>query len=480
MSGPGDLPEKAAARAAFAAVVGDAHVLTQADAMAPHLREWRDLYRGDAVAVVKPGTTAEVAAVVRAARAQGLAIVPQGGNTGLVGGQIPLGPARGERPAIVLCLSRMTRLRALDPLANTLVIEAGATLHAAQAAAEGADRLFPLSLASEGSCTIGGNVATNAGGTAVLAYGNMRDLVLGLEVVLADGRVWSRLSGLRKDNSGYDLTPLFLGSEGTLGIVTAAMLTLFPRPRARATAIGAIPDPAAALALLEAARQTGAGTVTACELMPRFGIDLVLKHAPGTRDPLPAPSPWYVLLELSSPRAEDLDTALAGVLETAMAAGTVTDATLAASLDQRAAFWRLREAMSEVQKREGGSIKHDVSVPLAALPDFLREAEEAVRAFLPEARPLPFGHAGDGNIHFNVSQPEGADREDFLARWDAMNAVVHAVVRRHGGSVAAEHGVGRLKRGLLAESADPVALDMMRAVKRALDPEGLLNPGAVL
>jgi FAD/FMN-containing dehydrogenase len=470
----------ATALEAIAAAIGADHVLTQAHDIAPHLREWRDLFHGQALAVVKPGSTQEVAAIVRIAREHGLAIVPQGGNTGLVGGQIPMGEASNEPPAIVLSLNRMTRIREVDTLTDTLTIEAGATLHAAQSAAEDAGRLFPLSLASEGSCTIGGNIATNAGGTAVLAYGNMRDLVLGLEVVLADGRIWNGLSKLRKDNTGYDLRHLFIGSEGTLGIVTAAVLKLFAQPRARATAFCAVPSPAIALSLLARTKANGAGTLTTFELMPRFGLDIVLKHVAGTRDPLAEVHPWYVLIEITSSADAALEAGLSSVLEAASDAGDVLDAVIATSLDQRAAFWRLREAMSETQRLEGGSIKHDIAVPVASVPAFLAEASAAVLKLIPDARPLPFGHLGDGNIHFNISQPVGADKAAFLARWGEVNAIVHGIVASYHGSVSAEHGIGRLKRGLLAKVKDPVAYDMMRAMKRTLDPDGLFNPGAVL
>ncbi|MGV2979924.1 FAD-binding oxidoreductase [Camelimonas sp. ID_303_24] len=464
----------------FAAIVGARHVITAPTDMEPHLREARDLYQGVARAVVKPATTEEVAAVVRHARQLGLVVVPQGGNTGLVGGQIP----GGEIDAIVLSLTRMDRVREIDPLTDTMTVEAGLTLLKVQELADQADRLFPLSLASEGSCTIGGNIAANAGGTAVLAYGNTRDLVLGLEVVLADGRVWHGLNKLRKDNTGYDLKDLFVGSEGTLGIVTAAVLKLFPRPRSRATAFCAVATPAAGLDLLMLARRHAGSSLTTFELVPRIGVEFVVKHIPGARDPLSEASPWYVLLELSSPAEGGLDEIMEGLLEAAIESGLVSDAAIAASLDQRAAFWTLREALSEVQKHEGGSIKHDVSVPVAVIPQFLDEAIACVTAMVPGCRPVPFGHMGDGNIHFNVNQPVGsgdpAEKAAYLDQWDAMNDAVHAIVARHGGSISAEHGVGRLKRDLLPGFKDPVALDLMRAVKRAIDPDGLLNPGAVL
>jgi FAD/FMN-containing dehydrogenase len=327
---------------------------------------------------------------------------------------------------------------------------------------------------------VGGVLAANAGGTAVLAYGNARDLALGLEVVLADGRIWNGLGRLRKDNTGYDLRNLFIGSEGTLGVITAAVLKLHPRPRSRETAFCAVPSPAAALALLSLARGRAGAAVTTFELMARTALDFVFRHAPGARDPLAEPSPWTVLLELTSPLESALSETLEGLLAEAFEAGLVTDAAIAASLDQRAAFWHLREMMSEVQAHEGGSIKHDVSVPLAALPAFVDEATAAVETLVPGCRPAVFGHVGDGNLHFNVSQPVGADKAAYLAGWEAMNAVVHGIIMRHGGSISAEHGIGRLKRDLMPAAKDPTALDLMYGLKALLDPTGLLNPGKVL
>ena len=456
------------------ALVGPTHVLTEAADFAGALVEPRGLFTGKARALVRPGDTAEVAAVVAACAAAKVAIVPQGGNTGLVGGQIPLGPE------IVLSLRRLNRVREVDALADSMIVEAGVTLAEAQAAAERADRLFPLSLASEGTCTIGGNLATNAGGVAVLAYGNARELTTGVEVVLADGRVVNALSKLRKDNTGYDLKDLFVGAEGTLGIITAAALKLFAKPRARETAFVGLADPAAALKLFRSARQHFGAGVVSFELIPRIALDFVLRHSAGARDPLGAAHPWYVLVEIASQVAGGLADAVAEWLAGAAEAGEIDDAALAASGEQRAAFWRLREDISEVQKFEGGSIKHDVSVPIGAVPDFLREAGEAVMRRLAGARLVAFGHMGDGNIHFNVSQPVGADKAAFLADWEGMNEVVHAIVARYQGSFSAEHGVGRLKRELLAQKKDPVALDVMRRLKATLDPEGLLNPGKVL
>jgi len=458
----------------LSAIVGPGHVLTDAEAVAGALVEPRGLYSGRARALVRPASTAEVSAVVAACAAARTPITPQGGNTGLVGGQIPLGPET------VLSLKRLNRVREVDALADSMIVEAGVTLAEAQAAAERVDRLFPLSLASEGSCTIGGNLSTNAGGVAVLAYGNARELTTGVEVVLADGRVVNALSKLRKDNTGYDLKDLFVGAEGTLGIITAAALKLFARPRARETAFVGLKDPTAALALFRSARQHFGAGVVSFELMPRIALEFVLRHAADGRDPLGAAHPWYVLVEIASQVAGGLADAVAEWLGGAAEAGLVDDAALAASGKQRSAFWALRENISDVQKFEGGSIKHDVSVPIGAVPDFLAEASAAVLRRTPGARIVAFGHMGDGNIHFNVSQPVGADKAAFLAEWEAMNAVVHAIVERYQGSFSAEHGIGQLKRALLARKKDPAALDVMRRLKAALDPEGLLNPGKLL
>ena len=462
--------------AALAAQVGAANVLTDPDMIAGRLVEPRGLYQGRALAVVRPGSTAEVSAVVAACAAAGIAIVPQGGNTGLVGGQTPDESGR----QIIVSLERLRRIREVDALADTMIVEAGVTLSEAQAAAGGVDRLFPLSLASEGACTIGGNLATNAGGVAVLAYGNARELTSGVEVVLADGRIVNALSKLRKDNTGYDLKDLFVGAEGTLGIITAAALKLFPKPRSRATAFVGVPSPEAALALFRLARERLGGSVVSFELIARIALDFVLRHQHGARDPLEGPHDWYVLIEAASQASSGLDDSLTEMLGEAVEREIVEDATLAATLDQRNAFWLLRESISDMQKYEGGSIKHDVSVPIASVPAFIAEATTAVEAFQPGARVVPFGHMGDGNIHFNVSQPVGADKDEYLDRWAAMNEVVHAIVARMHGSISAEHGIGVLKRELLAQTKDAVALDVMRKVKAALDPGGLLNPGKVL
>ncbi len=409
--------------ARLTAIVGAKNVIDEPAEMSGYLVEPRGLFKGRALCVVRPGTTAEVAAILALCHETGTKLVPQGGNTGLVGGQIPVGT--GDE--IVLSLVRLNKLREIDPASNTMIVEAGMTLAQVQAEADAAGRYFPLSLASEGSCTIGGNLATNAGGTAVLAYGNARDLVLGIEAVLADGRVLSNLSKLRKDNTGYDLKHLFIGSEGTLGIITAAVLKLYPRPRSFATAFVGLDDPDHALRFLALARDMAGDDIKTFELIPRIGIATLLKHVEHVRDPLPRPTPWYVLIELAS-QSENLDQRLLDLLERSLEDQVISDAAVAASLEQRKDFWRLRELLSEVQGREGGSIKHDVSVPIAAVPDFLKEVEQAVTQAFPGARLFAFGHLGDGNIHCNVSQPVGADKAAFLARWDDMNKIVHGIV----------------------------------------------------
>ena len=464
---PGDLPDR------LAALVGAKNVLTDPQAVEPYLTEERGLYRGRTRAVVRPGSAAEVASVLALCNEARIPVVPQGGNTGLVGGQTP--SMAGDE--IVLSLRRLDKIREIDPAANALTIEAGATLLSAQEAAQAANRLFPLSLASEGSCTIGGNLATNAGGTAAIAYGTARDLVLGVEVALADGRLLSQLGKLKKDNTGYDLKHLFMGSEGTLGVITAAVLKLFPRPRATATAFVGLPSPQAALDLLMLAQDRTGSDVKTFELIPRIGIDFVLRHGADTRDPLTGQHAWCVLLELTSQTDGSLDDALEGVLGEAIERGLVEDAVLATSLDQRNAFWRLRELLSEVQKYEGGSIKHDVSVPIGAVPGFLADVETRLASDFPGARLVAFGHLGDGNIHCNVSQPVGADKATFLARWDEVNSLVHNLVGACSGSISAEHGIGVMKRTLLPQWKDPLALAVMRQIKATLDPNNILNPG---
>ncbi len=458
----------------FRKIVGEKFAVTDEQAQEAYLVEMRDLYHGRTPVVLRPGSVDEVSAILRLANETRTAVVPQGGNTGLVGGQIP---HHGE---VVLSLTRLDRVREVDPVSNTMTVEAGVTLQRAREAAADADRLYPQLLPSEGTCTIGGNLSTNAGGTAALAYGIARSHALGLEVVLADGRVLHNLNKLKKDNTGYDLKNLFIGAEGTLGIITAAVLRLIPRPRSVETAFVGVPSPRAALDLLGLAEDRTSGGVTSFELMLRDGVDAVVKHDAASRNPLNEPHPWYVLIELSSQDREGLRETMEDILTAGVERKLVTDATIAESLEQGKAFWRIREMFGEVQRHVGASVKHDVSVPVAAVPDFIEKANAAVTKLIPGCRPLPFGHLGDGNIHYNVTQPEGADREKFLARWDEISAVVFAVIKELGGSISAEHGIGVMKRDILPDYKDPVAIELMRDIKHLLDPNGILNPGKVL
>jgi FAD/FMN-containing dehydrogenase len=459
------------------AIVGPAGVVDQPAEMAPYLRDYRGLYRSATPCVLRPAATAEVAQILALCNGAGVAVVPQGGNTGYCGGATP--DESGKQ--LVLSLARMNRVRAVEPLNYSITVEAGCVLAHVQRAAAAAERYFPLSLGAEGSCQIGGSLSTNAGGTAVLRYGMARDLVLGLEVVLADGRVLSTLGSLRKDNTGYDLNTLFVGAEGTLGVITAATLKLFPKVAVTATAFVAIPDIDAALELLTAFRAASADRLTACEIMARSALDLVSHHIPGASDPFNSPHPWYLLIELQSAQhGEELNAVLEAVLGAALVSGRVLDAVIAASGAQRAALWTLRELISEALAVEGTQIKHDVSLPIAALPAFHAEAGPWILAQAPGARLVPFGHIGDGNLHYNVSQPVGGDGQAFLAQSTAIERGVHDIVHRHGGSISAEHGIGRYKLDELVRYADPVELEMMRSVKRALDPNGIMNPGKVL
>ncbi|PAY07678.1 hydroxyacid dehydrogenase [Bradyrhizobium sp. UFLA03-84] len=457
----------------FRAIVGAKYAVTDAADIEPYVTEERDLFHGRSPLVLRPGSTAEVAAICKLATEHRIALVPQGGNTGLVGGQTP---HNGE---VVVSLRRLDKIRDIDVESNTMTCEAGVVLQIAQQKAADVDRLFPLSLGAEGSCTIGGNLSTNAGGTGALAYGVAREMAIGLEVVLADGRVLNALSKLKKDNTGYDLRNLFIGAEGTLGIITAATLKLFPRPRAVETAYVGLNSPAAALKLLSISRNQAAGSLTSFELLADIAVDFSIRHGIDIRDPLESKHPWYVLMELSSSRDDARDT-LEAILAEGMEDGIVDDAVIAANLSQRQAFWKLRDEMSAAQKPEGGSIKHDISVPVAAVPAFIAEANAAVVKLIPGARPVPFGHLGDGNIHYNVSQPVGANAADFLARWHDVNAVVFEIVLRMGGSISAEHGIGVLKRDELPDVKDKVAIELMRQVKAMLDPLGIMNPGKVL
>ena len=457
--------------------VGAAHVLTDGELIA-YEQDWRQRERGRALAVVRPGTTDEVAAVVRACAAHGAAIVPQGGNTGLAVGSVP--DASGTQ--VVLSLRRMDAVRVIDAANLTLTVEAGCILQNLQGAAQDAGFLFPLSLAAEGSCTIGGNLATNAGGTQVLRYGNARELCLGLEVVTAQGEVWNGLSGLRKDNTGYDLRDLFIGSEGTLGIITAATMKLYPLPAARLIAWAAVPSMQAAVDLLGLAHQHLGAGLTGFEVMNQFALSLVDKHYPQQRVPLFRTSPWCVLLENSDHESEDhARTLFERLLEAALEAGCVNDAVVAESLSQAQALWHIRESIPLAQAEEGLNIKHDISVPVSRIPAFVAETDALLAREVPGVRLVDFGHLGDGNLHYNVQAPEGGDAKAFLREQEErINTLVFDAVARHGGSISAEHGIGSLKAAKLPHYKSPVALRMMRAIKQALDPQGIMNPGRVL
>ena len=458
-------------------IVGDSGMLTGPTDMAPYLVDERQRYRGNALAVVRPATTEQVSLIVRLCAEAGVAIVPQGGNTSLCGAATPFEHG-GE---IVLSLARMNRVREVDPTNYTITVDAGVILADVQKAAEDADRLFPLSLGGEGTARIGGNLSTNAGGTGVLRYGTARELTLGLEVVLPDGRVWDGLSGLRKDNTGYDLKQLFMGAEGTLGIITAAVLKLFPRPDDVQTAFVAVPDARTAVEFLTRARIASGDRVITFELIPRLPLELVLRYIPGARDPLTNSYDAYVLFELASSQpGDDLRGLMETVLSDAMEAGLALDAAIAESGQQAADFWRLRETLPEAQKHSGASIKHDVSVPISRIADFLADASAKVEAAVPGLRVCAFGHLGDGNIHFNLCQPEGGDGAAFEARMTDLNRIVHDTVVSMRGSISAEHGIGRLRKDELAHYSSDVSLDLMRRIKAAIDPDGIMNPGKVI
>ncbi len=462
---------------ALTRIVGEEHVIRSETDMAPYLTEWRDRYRGKAALVLKPGSTEEVAKILKCANETRTAIVPQGGNTGLVGAQIP--DESGNE--VVVSFQRLTDVRDIDLASNTMTVEAGLTLAMAQQVAESAGRLFPLSLASEGSCQIGGVLATNAGGMAVLSYGNARDLALGLEVVLADGRVWHGLKRLRKDNTGYDLKDLFIGSEGTLGIITAAVLRLFPKPVERVTCVAALNKLEEAPSFFARAHDCAGSMLTAFEILPRIGVEFALCHGNNAREPFTSPYPWYLLFELTSPRESQEPRQMAEMLlQAGIEAGEIADAVIASSYAQAGQLWHLRELMSEVQKHEGGSIKHDISVPVAQVPEFIARANQLVELMIPGARPVPFGHLGDGNIHYNVSQPVGMDKDVFLANWEALNAAVHEIALDLDGSISAEHGIGRMKRDLLPHAKGDLAVELMRKIKASFDPNGILNPGKLI
>jgi len=463
--------------AALAAIVGPGRVLHDEQGMAPFLTDWRGRFTGRARAVVLPGSAAEVAAVVAACGAARVPVVPQGGRTGLVLGSVP--DAGGD--AIVLSLRRLNAIRAIDPFNRTMTVEAGCILHDIQGAAADAGMLFPLSLAAEGSCTIGGNLSTNAGGTAVLRYGNTRALCLGLEVVTPHGQVWDGLRGLRKDNTGYDLRDLFIGAEGTLGVITAAVLALHPQPKAALTAMVALDSPQQALDLLVLLQDRCGAALTGFELMSALCLRLVATHFPDLPRPFASVHPQYALVELSSNEsAEHAAALLEASVGTALERGMARDAVLASSTAQSLGLWKVRESISPAQAAAGKNIKHDISLPLSAIPAFVERTDMALQAAYPGCQVVCFGHLGDGNLHYNVAPPDGQGHEDFLLEQDAVNRIVHDSVLRSGGSISAEHGIGALKREELARVKSPVELDMMRAIKAALDPLGIMNPGKIL
>ena len=442
--------------------------------IAPHVEEWRGKYKGHTPLLLKPATSGEVSAILRICHETGTPVVTQGGNTGLVGGQIPF---HGE---VLLSTKRLNKIGAVDTRGMTVTAGAGVTLAQVQQAADDQNLLFPLSLASEGSCTIGGNIATNAGGTHVLRYGMTRALVLGIEVVQANGSVLDLQRALMKDNSGYDLKQMFIGSEGTLGVITAATLKLFAKPDVSVTAFAAVPSPAAALKLLGLMQARTGGMLSAFELIPRIALDFVTRHIEGTRDPLAAPSPWYVLMEATGGREASLAASFEAGLAGAINDGVASDAVVAGSQTQAAALWKLRESISESQKREGASIKHDIAVPVAAIPDFIARATPVVQALVPGVRPVSFGHLGDGNLHFNFNAPRSGDDPAFLAQWDEVQQAVHDIVKEFGGSISAEHGIGAMKVASLPRYKSHEELDAMRALKHAFDPKNILNPGKLI
>ncbi|ELT50571.1 FAD-binding oxidoreductase [Brucella intermedia] len=461
----------------FSAIVGEKNALTAPEDLAAYLIEQRDLYHGRTPLVLRPGSTEEVAAIMKLASETKTPVVPQGGNTGLVGGQQP----DESGTAIILSLGRMNRIRNLDTVGNLVTLEAGVILKNLQDAVEKAGRLFPLSLGAEGSCQIGGNLGSNAGGTAVLAYGNMRELCLGLEVVLPTGEVLNDLRYVKKDNTGYDLKDLFVGSEGTLGVITAAVLKIFPQPKGKGVAYAGLRSPEDVLRLFQLATEHAGPSLTGFELMPRVGVEFTVRHVDGVRDPLESPHYWYVLIDISSSRSEeDARATLETILTEAFENDIIQDAAIGESVAQAQSFWKMREEMSWAQKPEGGSIKHDISVPVASIPAFIHEANAATLKMIPGARIVCFGHIGDGNLHYNVSQPVDADKEAFLARWHELNHRIHTIVASYTGSISAEHGIGQLKREELAFFKQDVALDLMRRIKAAFDPAGIMNPGKVL
>ncbi|MES2861371.1 MAG: FAD-binding oxidoreductase [Pseudomonadota bacterium] len=463
-------PPSSAALGELKAALGPAGWTQDPHEIAPWLREWRDRWTGQTPIMLKPASTAEVSTVIEICARHGIAITTQGGNTGLVGGQI----ADGE---VLLTTRRLRTVRDVTPLDDAMTVEAGVTLLEAQQLAAKADRYFPLSLAAEGSATIGGVISTNAGGTAVLRYGMMRDLVLGIEAVMPDGQVFNGLKRLRKDNTGYDLKQLLIGAEGTLGVVTAATLKLFPIMRSRATAIVGLADAHAAIKLLARAKSETGGGIEAFELMKRIGVEFAIKHIPGVREPLDSVQPWYVLIELTSGEPGAADAGMERILTAAFEEDLITDAAIAQNQTQVADFWKLREEQSGAQKPEGGGWKHDVSVPVSRIADFLDEATAAVERFEPGARVSAFGHVGDGNMHYDILCPLGGDLKTFLGRWEEGSRVVHDVVAHYEGSISAEHGLGRLKTEEARHYKSALEVSTMQAIRQAIDPKRIMNPG---
>ncbi|MFD0915981.1 FAD-binding oxidoreductase [Pseudahrensia aquimaris] len=463
----------------FAAIVGPRYALRDGKEIEPYITDARSRYETTSPLVLRPGSVEEVSAILKLATETKTPVVPQGGNTGLVGGGIPL---VGQANAVMISLGRMNRIVDVDAASNTMLVEAGAILETIQKAADDADRLFPLSLGSQGSCQIGGNIGSNAGGTGVLAYGNTRDLVMGLEVVLPTGEVLNGLSRLRKDNTGYDLRNLFVGAEGTLGIVTKAVLKLFPKPAGTAVAYVGVKTPDNALDLLNRAKGAAGSGLTGFEFISETAMDFTIRHAANpTQPPLADPHPWTILIEVSSGRSEaEANEILESILGDALESVVIDDAVVAQSLAQQKAFWQLREDMSWAQKPEGASIKHDISVPVGSVPAFIEKADAAVLAIVPEARIVNFGHMGDGNLHYNISQPVGWDPHDFFAHEDAIHNAIYKIVGTFEGSISAEHGIGQMKRDKLAVIKDPVSLALMKRIKREIDPAGIMNPGKVL
>jgi FAD/FMN-containing dehydrogenase len=456
------------------AIVGPDYCLTEALALEPHLLEERGLFRGSALCAVKPASTGELAQVMKFCWDNNIPMVPQGGNTGLCGGGVPSGQS------VVILTERLNRIRQLDVLNRSITVEAGCILAHVQQAADQANLLFPLSLGAEGSCRIGGNLSTNAGGLNVIHYGNARDLTLGLEVVLPDGQIWNNLKGLRKDNSGYDLKHLFIGAEGTLGIITAAVLRLYSKPNSSQTAFIAVRDPGAALNILSLAQTKSGDSVTGCELIPRVALDFWLTHQPNAHDPIKGHYPWYLLLELESSLTHGLDAVMEDILSASLECGWADDAVVAVSETQRRNLWRIREEIPIAQKRAGASIKNDISVLNSAIPTLIERASRAVEQVIPGIRVVAFGHLGDGSIHFNLSEPVGCDSREFLAQWDVMARIVHDIVEDLGGSFAAEHGIGQLKVDEMVRIKPSLDIDLMQKIKAAIDPKSLMNPGKIV